>query len=506
MTPGETLTLVVGGGGNSGGGSPSTAIAYGGFGGGGNGYGGNGNNTGNLRGGGGGGRSAILRGSTELITAGAGGGGNGTSQNYGGAGGGDSGAAGGAGTAGSPGGGGTQAAGGAGGNGSHYQDGSQDEGGFAIESGGGGGGGWYGGGAGGGWTGQLPAGLAVQAHYAPRSQALGSPVYGGGGGGSGYVLNPGVTGGSTSPGSNGTSAGADPANTADPNYQAGIGLGGGAGAAGGNGLIVLIYYQQTIAFGALPDRALSASPFTVSATALSGLPVSFNSQTTSVCTVSGSQVTLAAVGLCTLQATQAGNSTFPPAPPVSQSFHVTKASPTITWPQPAPFTFGGALGSGQLNASANVPGTFVYTPPAGTVLLVGNGQTLSVTFTPADSVDYATVTASTTINVISKPPSGVNLVVTNVLQRIGGYVVVRLTIADTGLTAANNVTLTSVKVGSVSGTPPSQSLGTIGSGAIAQATVQVPGSVGASGTASSITGTGTYTGGTFSFSMRITFP
>jgi hypothetical protein len=398
-----------------------------------------------------------------------------------------------------------------------------------------------------------------------------------------------VTGGSTSPGSNGTGGGVDPANTADPNYQAGIGVGGGAGAAGGNGLIVLIYYQQTITFGALPDRALSASPFTVSATALSGLPVSFNSQTTFVCTVSGSQVTLVAVGLCTIQATQAGSSTFPPAPPVGQSFHVTqasqtisfgalpnqpfgtppfpvsatassglpvsfnsqttsvctvssamvtvlvpgtctiqatqagnityaaaasvpesftvtKATPAITWPQPAPFTFGGALGSGQLNASANVPGTFVYTPPAGTVLLVGNGQTLSVTFTPADSADYATVTASTTINVISKPPSGVNLVVTNVLQRFGGYVVVQLTIANTGLTAANNVTLTSVKMGSVSGTPPSQSLGTIGSGAIAQATVQVPGSVGASGTASSITGTGTYAGGTFSFSMRITLP
>ena len=42
----------------------------------------------------------------------------------------------------------------------------------------------------------------------------------------------------------------------------------------------------------------------------------------------------------------------------------------------------------QLNASANVPGTFAYTPAAGTVLNPGNGQLLSVLFTPTDNSDY----------------------------------------------------------------------------------------------------------------------
>jgi hypothetical protein len=55
------------------------------------------------------------------------------------------------------------------------------------------------------------------------------------------------------------------------------------------------------------------------------LPVSFNSQTTSVCTVSGSLVTLVAVGTCTIQATQAGNATYAAATPVNQSFQVTPA-------------------------------------------------------------------------------------------------------------------------------------------------------------------------------------
>jgi hypothetical protein len=266
--------------------------------------------------------------------------------------------------------------------------------------------------------------------------------------------------------------------------------------------------SQTITFGSLSSQALGTAAFTVSASASSELPVSFASTTTPVCTVSGTTVTLVAVGQCSIQATQAGNANYAAATPVTRSFTVTKATPTITWSAPASITYGGALGNGQLNASTSVPGTFVYVPPAGTVLPIGNGQTLSVTFTPADAADYTTATASTTINVNAAPPtpSGVNLVVTKVLQRTGGNVVVQLTIANTGGTDANNVTLTSVKVGSVAATPLPQNIGTVGAGASAQATVSVPGSVGVSGAASSLTAAGTYTGGTFSVSTRITLP
>jgi len=75
---------------------------------------------------------------------------------------------------------------------------------------------------------------------------------------------------------------------------------------------------------------------------------------------------------------------------------VNQAMPIITWPTPAPIVFGTPLCSTQLDAKANLPGTFVYTPPAGTVLPAGN-QILSVTFTPADSQDYATVSATMTL-------------------------------------------------------------------------------------------------------------
>jgi hypothetical protein len=79
---------------------------------------------------------------------------------------------------------------------------------------------------------------------------------------------------------------------------------------------------QTIAFGALANQTLGSGTLTVSATATSGLAVSFNSQTTKVCKVSGTTVTLNATGTCTIQATQAGNSNWAAATPVNQSFQV----------------------------------------------------------------------------------------------------------------------------------------------------------------------------------------
>ena len=88
--------------------------------------------------------------------------------------------------------------------------------------------------------------------------------------------------------------------------------------------------SQTINFGPLSDRGLGSDPFSVSATASSGLAVSFNSLTPSVCTVVGFTVTLVAVGTCTIQATQAGNSNFAAAAAVSQSFQVTAPPVTIT--------------------------------------------------------------------------------------------------------------------------------------------------------------------------------
>lgn len=80
---------------------------------------------------------------------------------------------------------------------------------------------------------------------------------------------------------------------------------------------------------------------------------------------------------------------------------VTKATPVITWPTPAAITVGTALSSTQLDATASylgtsLTGTFTYTPGSGTVLAAGT-QTLSVLFTPTDTTDYTTATATVQI-------------------------------------------------------------------------------------------------------------
>ncbi len=84
------------------------------------------------------------------------------------------------------------------------------------------------------------------------------------------------------------------------------------------------------------------------------------------------------------------------------------AYPTLTWTNPANIVYGTALSATQLNASAiydstNVPGTFTYIIPSGTVLNAGSGQTLSVIFTPTDTNTFLAVNTSVTINVDTAP-------------------------------------------------------------------------------------------------------
>ena len=82
-----------------------------------------------------------------------------------------------------------------------------------------------------------------------------------------------------------------------------------------------------------------------------------------------------------------------------ETFEITKATPVITWGNPADIVYGIALSGTQLNATADVGGTFAYTPVSGTVLNAGNGQTLSVAFTPTDALNYENETAEVLINV-----------------------------------------------------------------------------------------------------------
>jgi hypothetical protein len=75
-------------------------------------------------------------------------------------------------------------------------------------------------------------------------------------------------------------------------------------------------------------------------------------------------------------------------------------TPTITWGPINAVTLGTALTPTQLNATASVSGTFIYSPAAGSVLPVGLGI-ISVTFIPSDTVDFTNATATNTMLVVA---------------------------------------------------------------------------------------------------------
>ncbi|HVX14299.1 MAG TPA: MBG domain-containing protein [Pirellulales bacterium] len=89
---------------------------------------------------------------------------------------------------------------------------------------------------------------------------------------------------------------------------------------------------------------------------------------------------------------------------------------TITWATPVDITYGTALSDTQLDATANVSGTFAYSLPAGTVLHAGD-QTINVTFTPTDTTDYSTATASVILHV---DPAALTIAANDQVMTYGG--------------------------------------------------------------------------------------
>lgn len=175
------------------------------------------------------------------------------------------------------------------------------------------------------------------------------------------------------------------------------------GAASGSGDLLLARAAQTISFAELPDRAYDSPAFDLAASASSGLAVTFSVPVGGPCALTGPTVTLVGIGTCTVTAAQAGDTNREPAPPIIRSFAITRALPTLTWATPAAIDYGTALTATQLNASADVPGSFAYDPPPGAVLGAGAGRTLTVTFTPDDGTTYGGATLSVALTVRAVP-------------------------------------------------------------------------------------------------------
>ena len=149
--------------------------------------------------------------------------------------------------------------------------------------------------------------------------------------------------------------------------------------------------DQTISFGTLADKTYGAIPFGVSASASSGLPVSFNIQS-GPATINGNAVTITGAGMVTVRAAQGGNLDYNAAPPVDQTFTVHKANQTISFGALPDRTYGDPPFSVSGSASSGLPVTFnINTGPAtldgNTVTITGAGR-VSIRATQEGNTNY----------------------------------------------------------------------------------------------------------------------
>ncbi|MFO0507794.1 MAG: hypothetical protein ACK5YS_02865, partial [bacterium] len=162
---------------------------------------------------------------------------------------------------------------------------------------------------------------------------------------------------------------------------------------------VIIKLPQTITFNALTNKTFGDAPFDLTATASSGLAVTYTSSNPAVATVSGSTVTILAAGQTTFTASQIGNSGYMAASEVSQTLTVQKAVQIITFAALATKTFGDADFALTATGGASAqPVTFTSSNPlvatvvGSTVTIVGAGTT-DITASQDGNDNYLAATA-----------------------------------------------------------------------------------------------------------------
>lgn len=162
-------------------------------------------------------------------------------------------------------------------------------------------------------------------------------------------------------------------------------------------ITVTVKNSQTITFNSLQEYTVGDADFSLTATASSGLGVTYVSSNTSVATVSGSTVTIVGAGSTTITASQAGDGTYAAATDVAQTLTVNQTfvihEQTVTTSAPV-FCSGQitvSLGSTQPNVLYILRDDADDTIVAGIPPFVGNGS--------PQSFNAETLSASKTYNV-----------------------------------------------------------------------------------------------------------
>ena len=160
--------------------------------------------------------------------------------------------------------------------------------------------------------------------------------------------------------------------------------------------------DQTITFDAIADKTFGDAPFTLSATASSGLAVAFSIVSGPI-NLNGNEVTITGAGTVEIAANQAGDADFNVAPEVTQSFVINKADQTITidaitdkLTTDASFDVVASTTSGlTLNYSVSGPASISGT----TVTLDGTPGTITVTVEQAGNENYNSGSATESFEV-----------------------------------------------------------------------------------------------------------
>jgi CshA-type fibril repeat protein len=163
-------------------------------------------------------------------------------------------------------------------------------------------------------------------------------------------------------------------------YTLGITVTGGASPSPSPSPSASVSAAQTITYAQPADQVLTTQSIVVAPSVDSPLNVTLTSNTTGVCTVSGYTITFATTGTCTTTATQAGDSSYSAATPVSRNFLIAAAQ------TPAPAAPAGP-------SLSPVSGTTLATTPITLSKPMNNGGSGSACLVdPADSVCKSSVT------------------------------------------------------------------------------------------------------------------
>ncbi len=181
------------------------------------------------------------------------------------------------------------------------------------------------------------------------------------------------------------------------------------------GTLIIAKADQTITFAVLPDKVYGDIPFNITATASSGLTVTFAAAGN--CTIAGNTVTITGAGSCTITASQPGDNNYNAAPDVARTFTISKTTLTVK-ADDATKAYGAALPAfsatytgfvngdtaAALGGTLNFSTTATASSPVGTYPITPSGVTsANYTITFVDGTLSITQTPLTvTTNNVSK--------------------------------------------------------------------------------------------------------